>query len=119
MMVARIASGMYSPFLSPRWVLATSIEPAGPRDRSKRRTTEATTPAISNPNKALRIASTTSIQPDGFRVSAKNAVGQGPTSTEVSATPEGKPDAPLGLSAAVAPAIAVGSGDVRRRVWGN
>jgi titin len=48
-----------------------------------------------------------------FRVSAKNAVGQGPTSTEVSATPEGKPDAPRGLSAAVAPAIAVGSGDVK------
>jgi hypothetical protein len=48
-----------------------------------------------------------------FRVSAQNAVGRGPNSTEASATPEGKPDAPRALTAAVAPATAVGSGEVK------
>jgi large repetitive protein len=48
-----------------------------------------------------------------FRVSAQNTVGRGANSTEVSATPEGKPDAPRGLTAAVAPASAVGSGEVK------
>ena len=42
----------------------------------------ATTAAISSPSKALTTGSTTSIQPDGFRVSAKSGVAM-PAATMV------------------------------------
>ena len=48
-----------------------------------------------------------------FRVSARNAVGDGPATAPVTATPRAVPGAPLGLSAVVAPASGVGSGEVR------
>ena len=48
-----------------------------------------------------------------FRVAARNAVGLGPSSAVVMATPVWKPAAPAGLRAAVAPASGVGSGQVR------
>ena len=48
-----------------------------------------------------------------FRVSAHNAVGDGPTTTPVTATPRTVPTAPTALTAAVAPASGVGSGEVR------
>jgi hypothetical protein len=48
-----------------------------------------------------------------FRLAAVNAVGQGPWSSIVSATPRWKPTAPGGLRAAVAPATGVGSRQVK------
>ena len=48
-----------------------------------------------------------------FRVSACNAVGTGPATAPVSATPRRVPSAPLSLVAAVAPVVGVGSGEVR------
>ena len=48
-----------------------------------------------------------------FRVSAHNAVGDGPTTTPVTATPRTVPTVPTALAAAVAPASGVGSGEVR------
>lgn len=47
-----------------------------------------------------------------FQVTAKNAVGSGPPSAEVSAIPRWTPSAPDGLAAAVAPAADAGSGEV-------
>jgi titin len=48
-----------------------------------------------------------------FRVAAKNAVGRGAWSPAVLAKPLGAPGAPSGLTAAVAPAAGVGSGQVK------
>ena len=48
-----------------------------------------------------------------FRVSARNAVGDGPSSVAVTATPRTVPSVPLALVAAVAPVSGVGSGQVR------
>jgi hypothetical protein len=48
----------------------------------------------------------------GFRVSAVNAVGTG-SYVQVTATPVGRPDVPGGLTATVAPAGGVGTGQVR------
>ncbi len=48
-----------------------------------------------------------------FKVAAENGFGIGPWSTIVQATPTAKPSAPLGLTAAVAPAVGVGSGQVK------
>ncbi len=48
-----------------------------------------------------------------FRVSAHNAVGDGPATTPVTATPRTVPTVPTSLTAAVAPASGVGSGEVR------
>ena len=48
-----------------------------------------------------------------FRVSARNAIGDGPATAPVTATPRAVPGAPLGLAAVVAPASGVGSGEVR------
>ena len=48
-----------------------------------------------------------------FRVAAKNAIGTGPWSASVTATPVGPPAAPSGLAVAVAPADGVGSGRVK------
>jgi titin len=48
-----------------------------------------------------------------FRVAAVNALGSSQWSDVVSATPMGKPAAPSGLAAAVAPIPGVGSGQVR------
>ncbi len=48
-----------------------------------------------------------------FRVTARNAVGDGPTSAPIQATPVWKPASPGGLTAAVAPATGVGSGQVK------
>ena len=47
-----------------------------------------------------------------FQVTARNDVGAGPPSAEVSATPVWTPAVPDGLAAAVAPAADVGSGEV-------
>jgi titin len=48
-----------------------------------------------------------------FRVAAVNEVGDGDWSTTMDATPAWKPGAPTGLTAAVAPAEGVGSGQVK------
>ena len=48
-----------------------------------------------------------------FRVAAVNAVGTGPWSAPVNATPMWTPEAPAALVAAVAPADGVGSGEVK------
>ena len=48
-----------------------------------------------------------------FRIAARNAVGQGPWSAIVQATPRWKPAAPGGVRAAVAPAAGVGSRQVK------
>ncbi len=61
----------------------------------------------------LTINGLTNGTPYWFRVSAKNSVGTGPTSTTTSATPVTLPGAPSGLTAAVAPAAGVGSGEVK------
>jgi subtilisin family serine protease len=61
----------------------------------------------------LTINGLTNGTPYWFRVSAKNSVGTGPTSATTSATPVTLPAAPSGLTAAVAPAAGVGSGEVK------
>ena len=48
-----------------------------------------------------------------FRVAATNALGTGPWSATVTATAVSEPAAPTGLTAAVAPAAGVGSGEVQ------
>ncbi len=48
-----------------------------------------------------------------IRVAAKNAIGTGPWSASVTATPATAPAAPSGVTAAVAPATGVGSGQVK------
>ena len=48
-----------------------------------------------------------------FRVTPQNDVGFGPPSDAVEATPVWTPAAPGGLTAAVAPADGVGSGEVK------
>jgi hypothetical protein len=48
-----------------------------------------------------------------FRIAARNAIGQGPRSAIVQATPRWKPAAPGGVRAAVAPAAGVGSRQVK------
>jgi subtilisin family serine protease len=48
-----------------------------------------------------------------FRVAAKNALGTGPWSATVTATPASEPGVPTALTAAVAPATGVGSGEVQ------
>jgi Fibronectin type III domain len=48
-----------------------------------------------------------------FRVAGKNAAGSGASSPTVLATPLGAPGTPSGLTAAVAPAGGVGSGQVK------
>jgi Fibronectin type III domain len=48
-----------------------------------------------------------------FRIAARNAIGQGPWSAIVQATPRWKPAAPGGVRAAVAPAAGVGSRQVK------
>ncbi len=51
--------------------------------------------------------------PYSFRVAAVNAVGTGPSSATVTATPLSQPATPDGLTAAVAPAPSLGSGQVK------
>ena len=48
-----------------------------------------------------------------FRIAARNAVGDGPSSVAVTATPRTVPSAPQTISGAVAPVSGVGSGEVR------
>jgi subtilisin family serine protease len=110
------ASGVGSGQVKLSWTAPTSTGGAAITDYVIQRSVDGTawvavddglSPATSSTVGGLANGTTYS-----FRVAAVNSVGTGPWSTVVAATPVGTAAAPSGLSAAVAPAAGLGSGQV-------